>query len=367
MPLEQFDRKKIHLKPLSKRHNKVNIADTHVSPADAVEPLSSMAQEIVDELTKRLRSARENGKARMLVFGAHTIKNGLAPVIIKLLETGWITHIATNGAGIIHDWEFAYQGESSEDVKANMIEGEFGTWQETGFYLNLALVVGAYRGLGYGESVGTMVENEGLDIPTQEELCAAIAPDSPTAAAAADLLNALRTFDIASGEMSIPHPFKQYGLQSAAYRLGIPFTSHPMFGHDIHYVHPLNTGAAIGRTAEVDFLQFAHSVSNLKGGAYISIGSAVMSPMVFEKSLSMTRNVALQEGKTIDDQLMVVVDLAKSHWDWTQGEPPEDNPDYYMRYNKTFSRMGGTLRYLSADNRDFLLTLVNTLEEMTTS
>ena len=75
-----------------------------------------------------------------------------------------------------------------------------------------------------------------------------------------------------------------------------------------------------------------------------------------------TRNVALQEGKTIDNQLMVVVDLAKSHWDWTQGEPPEDNPDYYMRYNKTFSRMGGTLRYLSADNRDFLLTLVNELE-----
>jgi hypothetical protein len=85
--------------------------------------------------------------------------------------------------------------------------------------------------------------------------------------------------------------------------------------------------------------------------------------MVFEKSLSMARNVALQNNQTIDNQLMVVVDLAKSHWDWTQGEPPEDNPDYYMRYNKTFSRMGGTLRYLSADNRDFLLTLLHTLEK----
>ena len=365
MPFEQFDRKKVLLKPLSARHNKVTIETTHVKPSDESAEMNPIALEIIGELVERLRSARENGKARMLVFGAHTIKNGLSPVIIKLLETGWITHIATNGAGIIHDWEFAYQGESSEDVKANMIKGEFGTWQETGFYLNLALLVGAYHGLGYGESIGTMVEHEKLDIPSQETLCAAITPDSPNAGAAADLLNALRTFDIASGEMKIPHPFKEYGLQGAAHRLDIPFTSHPMFGHDIHYVHPLNTGSAVGRTAEVDFLQYANSVSNLEGGAYISIGSAVMSPMVFEKSLSMTRNVALQEGKTIDNQLMVVVDLAKSHWDWTQGEPPEDNPDYYMRYNKTFSRMGGTLRYLSSDNRDFLLTLLNTLENPT--
>ncbi|MFP6616312.1 MAG: hypothetical protein VCB26_07905, partial [Candidatus Hydrogenedentota bacterium] len=150
---------------------------------------------------------------------------------------------------------------------------------------------------------------------------------------------------------------------SAAYRLKIPFTGHPMFGHDIHYTHPLNSGAAVGRTAEFDFLRYVDSVANLEGGAYISIGSAVMSPMVFEKSLSMARNVALQNNQTIDNQLMVVVDLAKSHWDWTQGEPPEDNPDYYMRYNKTFSRMGGTLHYLSADNRDFLLTLLHTLEK----
>ena len=364
MPFEQFDRKKVKLKPLSERHNKVLIETTHVSPTDEVDTLSPMAQEIIGELSERLRIAREKGKARMLVFGAHTIKNGLSPVIIKLLETGWITHIATNGAGIIHDWEFAYQGESSEDVKENMKTGSFGTWQETGYFLNLALLVGAYRGLGYGESIGAMVENEQLDIPSVEELSAAITPDSEMAGAgaAADLLNALRTFDIPSGVMEIPHPFKHYGLQSAAYRLGIPFTSHPMFGHDIHYVHPLNTGAAVGRTAERDFLQFAHSVSNLDGGAYISIGSAVMSPMVFEKSLSMTRNVAQQNGDDIENQLMVVVDLAKSHWDWTQGEPPVDNPDYYMRYNKTFSRMGGTLRYLSADNRDFLLTLLNFLE-----
>lgn len=363
MPYQEFDRRKLHLKPLSDRQNKIHIEQSHVKIDAVPETLDPIATEIIQELVDRLKSARANNKSRMLVFGAHTIKNGLSPVIVRLLETSWITHIATNGAGIIHDWEFAYQGASSEDVRENMVKGEFGTWQETGYYLNLALLLGAYNNMGYGESIGSMVEDERILIPERGELEAAITPSSPNASSAHDLLQALDAFKIDSGEMSIPHPFKQYGLQSAAYRLKIPFTGHPMFGHDIHYTHPLNSGAAVGRTAEFDFLRYADSVANLEGGAYISIGSAVMSPMVFEKSLSMARNVALQNNQTIDNQLMVVVDLAKSHWDWTQGEPPEDNPDYYMRYNKTFSRMGGTLRYLSADNRDFLLTLLHTLEK----
>jgi hypothetical protein len=83
--------------------------------------------------------------------------------------------------------------------------------------------------------------------------------------------------------------------------------------------------------------------------------------MVFEKSMSMAQNLAIQRGEHLDDHLMVVVDLQESHWDWTQGEPPESNPDYYLRYNKSFSRMGGQLRYLTADNRDFLLTLLAAL------
>lgn len=362
MPFDEFDRRAIQLKPLADRLNKVDITNARVLPSDEADRLSELNAAVMDELIAKLTSARESEAARMLVFGAHTIKNGLAPVIIRLIESGWITHIATNGAGIIHDWEFAFQGKSSEDVKANMVRGEFGTWSETGFYLNLAILVGAYRGMGYGESIGAMVENEGLDIPSHDELRAAIAPGSENAGAAADLLSALVNFEIESGMTTVPHPFKEFGLQSAAYRLGVPFTSHPMFGHDIHYVHPLNCGAAIGRTAERDFLRYARSVANLQEGVYISIGSAVMSPMVFEKSLSMARNVALQNGKMIDNQHMVVVDLQKSHWDWTKGEPPEDNPDYYLRYNKTFSRMGGTLRYMSEDNRNFLLNLVQRLD-----
>jgi hypothetical protein len=134
-----------------------------------------------------------------------------------------------------------------------------------------------------------------------------------------------------------------------------------MFGHDIIYNHPMNHGASLGRCAERDFLTFAESVSRIDGGVYISIGSAVMSPMVFEKSLSMAQNTAIGRGARIENHFILVVDLAESSWDWTQGEPPEDNAAYYLRYNKTFSRMGGTMRYLQADNRDFLLTLVREL------
>ncbi len=112
----------------------------------------------------------------------------------------------------------------------------------------------------------------------------------------------------------------------------------------------------------MDVLSVAHNVENLEDGVYISIGSAVMSPMIVEKSLSMAHNLAIQSGKHIDNHYMMIVDLAESHWDWSKGEPPADNPDYYLRYNKTFARMGGTMRYVSADNRDFLLTLVHALE-----
>ena len=367
MPYEQLDRSALKLKPLSERKDKAYIERDHVPVTAQPAKFSATGQAVINETVERLKSAREAGKARMLTFGAHAIKNGLAPVMIKLIEDGWITHLATNGAGIIHDWEFAFQGHSSEDVRDNVARGEFGAWQETGCYLNLAIIVGAYQGLGYGESVGALVENEGLEIPPQsalfETVVKASAINPAQAAAAADLLDTVKTFDLKPGWMPVPHPFKQYGLQSAAYRLKVPFTGHPMIGHDIIYEHPMNNCAAIGRAAERDFLTYAQSVSNLDGGVYLSIGSAVMSPMIFEKSLSMSQNLAIQRGQHIDNHFMVIVDLQESHWDWTQGEPPMDNPDYYLRYNKSFNRMGGQMRYVTADNRDFLLALVRGLEE----
>lgn len=368
MPFTQLDRFKVHCKPLKDRPNKVHIESDHVPPAAAASPLGVGGKAAIEETVRRLVKARDIGASRMLAFGAHSIKNGLAPVFAKLIEEGWITHLATNGAGIIHDWEFAFQGHSSEDVRANVTKGEFGTWHETGFYINLAILVGAHNGLGYGESVGALVENEGLHIPSEKELVDTVKTlvdlDPDRAASAADLLSHVRAFDLNPGWLSVPHPYKKYGLQSAAYKLGVPYTGHPMIGHDIIYVHPMNHCAAIGRAAQRDFLYYAHGVSNIEGGVYISIGSAVMSPMIFEKSLSMSQNLALQEGKHIDNHFMMIVDLAESHWDWSKGEPPADNPDYYLRYNKTFARMGGTMRYLSADNRDFLLGLSQALEKV---
>jgi len=366
MPHPELDRHQLNIKPLCARNDKVAIEEDHVPATAEPAPFSKQGQAVVDETVERIVCAREAGKSRMLTFGAHAIKNGLSPVFIKLIEDGWITHLATNGAGIIHDWEFAFQGHSSEDVRGNVARGEFGVWEETGFYLNLAIIVGAWQGVGYGESVGALVENEGLTIPSKTALIEQIATTSHSnpraAAAAADLLDTVRTFDLEPGCMAVPHPFKPYGLQAAAYRLKVPFTGHPMIGHDIIYVHPMNDCAAIGRAAQRDFLAFAHSVANLDGGVYLSVGSAVMSPMIFEKSMSMAQNLAIQRGEHIDNHFMVIVDLQQSHWDWSQGEPPMDNPDYYLRYNKTFHRMGGAMRYLTADNRDFLLALVRGLE-----
>jgi len=324
----------------------------HVDPDSPPQAWSTHGETVVAETVDRIRRARAAERPVILAFGAHTIKNGLAPVLIRLIENGWVTHLATNGAGIIHDWEFAFQGQSSEDVRANVHDGQFGIWEETGHNINLALVAGAYAGRGYGESVGAMISDDGIAIPTPAELTAR------QDGAAADFREVIERWHLAAGFRAIEHPWKRYSVQAAAYRLGVPFTGHPMFGHDIIYCHPMSHGAAIGRTAERDFLSYAHSVSLLDGGVYCSVGSAVMSPMIFEKSFSMARNLAHQHGQTIDDHFMVVVDLQDAPWDWQRdGEPPSDNPAYYLRFCKTFSRMGGEMRYLSGDNRDFLLSL----------
>ncbi|NOY79492.1 MAG: hypothetical protein GXP31_00665 [Kiritimatiellaeota bacterium] len=359
-----LNRSRLRLYPLAERKNKVDIERAAVPARAAPRPLSPTATEIVEETVERVRRARRDDKPVVLAFGAHTIKNGLGPVLIELIERGWVTHLATNGAGIIHDWEFAFLGKSSEDVRTNVAEGRFGLWEETGFHLNLALVLGARDGLGYGEAVGRLIAQEAHHIPGEDELLADIhhAADSADAAdraaAAADLLGVLRRFDLAPGTLSVAHPWSRYSVQAAAHRLGVPFTGHPMIGHDIIYVHPLNHCAAIGRVAQRDFLVYAAQIARLDGGGvYLSVGSAVMSPMIFEKSMAMARNLALRDGRTFEGHFMAVVDLAPSRWDWRRGEPPEDSPDYYLRYCKTFSRMGGTMRYATADNRDFLLAL----------
>ncbi len=356
---DAFDRDALRFRPLSERRNRVTAAEVYEASRRGPEHVPKE----VTEVAETIRAARDRGAAVMLSFGAHTIKNGMGPCISRIADVGWITHLATNGAGVIHDWELAFQGATSEDVRENVLRGEFGLWSETGFYINAAIVVGAYRGWGYGESVGRLVADDGLDIPDESELSSVIGDgDLETVAAAADLLSQIRSGRIEPGPLRLPHRYSDIGLQNGALKAGVAYTAHPMFGHDIIYAHPLCTGAGIGRTAERDFLRFVESVSRLEGGVYLSVGSAVMSPMVFEKSLSMARNRSFGRGEGIENFSIYAVDLASMQWDWERdGEPPHDNPAYYVRFCKSFSRMGGKFTYISADASDFFPALAKAL------
>jgi len=368
-----FDRRRLQIFPLAQRRHKIAITQIAVLPEATPPELPPVEAARVARTAAYMIAARRQGRPVMLTFGAHLIKNGLSPVIIRLLEEGWVTHIATNGAGSIHDWEFAFLGRSGEDVRENVAHGQFGTWEETGRAINLAVAVGGTAGLGYGEAVGKFISEDGLLLPTPDALRTAIAEQATLAApdetlgALADLLYLVTNFALPAGQLAMPHPFKTYSVQHAAYRLGVPFTVHPGVGYDIIYTHPLNCGGAIGRGAVRDFLKYAHSVSQLEGGVHITVGSAIMAPMIFEKALSMANNQALaQQGTALADYHLIVNDIqAGGDWDWSHGEPPITHPAYYLRFCKTFYRMGGTLDYLCLDNRAFFLALLAALRKET--
>ena len=160
-----FDRSSISVKPLSERKNKLDFEQDRIDPDTYVPLLDAEAAERVARAAAEIRAARTNGAPVILAFGAHSIKNGLSPVMIRLMKGGWATHFATNGAGVIHDWEFAFQGLSGESVRENAPAGIFGAWDETGRYLNLAVLVGAAEGLGFGESIGRMIAEDRIVLP----------------------------------------------------------------------------------------------------------------------------------------------------------------------------------------------------------
>ena len=135
MPYQKFDRNLLNIKKLSERKNKIFIEKSYVPVTQTPADLSVEGIALIRKTAGRIKLAKEKKRSVMLAFGAHTIKNGMSPVLIALMEEGWITHLSTNGAGIIHDWEFAYQGRSSEDVRENVDLGQFGIWDETGFYI----------------------------------------------------------------------------------------------------------------------------------------------------------------------------------------------------------------------------------------
>ena len=160
------------------------------------------------------------------------------------------------------------------------------------------------------------------------------------------------------------HPWKATSILAQALHHNVPFTVHPGIGYDIIATHPMFNGAAIGRAAEVDFRLLSRAVEGLDGGVVLSVGSAIMAPQVFEKSISCVNNLRLQGGrKVVHDHTIYVVDIQDGgKWDWSKGEPPKDSPAYYLRFCKSFARMGGTMRYVQSDNVVFLHNLLHGLE-----
>lgn len=358
MPVEPLDLSRLKVFPLAERASLTRADDILIAPESPPKSISESNAARIAECAARIAEARRRGASVMLVYGAHLLRNGTARILERMMTAGWLTHLATNGAGTIHDWEYAWFGASTESVEMGVAGGMFGTWDETATNIHLALMAGALDGLGYGRALGRLIHEDGVTLPDPAALAAQVAADplDPLTAARADLLRAMRDRNWPAGRVAITHRWKHASILAQAYRHGVPVTVHPGIGYDIIANHPVFSGSAIGRGAEWDFKLFGGSVDGLDGGVVLSVGSAIMGPQVFEKSLSCVNNIRLQSGRgVVRDHSIYVVDLQDGGgWDWTAGEPPKTNPAYYLRFCKSYSRMGGAMHYLQCDNAAFV-------------
>jgi hypothetical protein len=361
---EPLDLRKIRVYPLAQRQSLSQIDNLLVDPAQAPKPCPD--PQALENCIRDVAAARQRNASVMLIYGAHLIKNGALRIVNALIEQGWVTHVATNGAGTIHDWELAFLGRTEESVLRNVATGSFGTWEETGRCLQLALLAGGLNQEGYGRGLGRFICEDGVTLPSVETLQQSLRqePTHLLSPARADLLQAMLNHSIPAGRITVKHPWKESSILACAFRRNVPFTAHPGIGYDIISNHPMFNGAVIGRAAEMDFRVFGAAVEQLEGGVVLSVGSAIMGPQVFEKSLSCVNNLRLQNGrKIVQGHNIYVVDLQDGgNWDWSKGEPPKDNPAYYLRFCKSFSRMGGTMHYVQCDNVAFLHNLLHRLQ-----
>ena len=361
-----LDLRRVKVYPLRERASKSIIDQILVDPDSPPPALPVELENRVKECAQRIAAAHRHNSGVVLMYGAHLIKNGGSRIVNQLMELGWVTHLATNGAGTIHDWELAFLGKTEESVKQNVATGTFGTWDETGRSLHLAMMAGALNGEGYGQSLGRFIAENGVTLPSAVALEQTLraAPTDELAAARADLLQAIRKHDLPAGRNEVEHPWREHSVIGTAFRLGVPLTVHPGIGYDIIANHPMFNGAVIGRAADLDFRLFGAAVETLDNGVVLSVGSAIMAPQVFEKSISCVNNLRLQDSRAIvHGHTFYVVDIQEGgNWDWSQGEPPKDNPAYYLRFCKSYSRMGGTMHYVEADNIGFLHNLYHLLK-----
>ena len=360
-----LDLKRLKVRPLAERQNLSTIEEILIDPAKPPPACPGETLAAIRDCAAKITAARKREASVMLVYGAHLVKNGLLAVVNQLVERGVVTHLATNGAGVIHDWELAFQGRTAESVRDNVATGSFGAWEETGRNIHLALLAGAPLGEGFGRSLGRFIEEDGVALPTKDSLEASLKtePSHPLAPARAELLRAMVAHKLRNGRNNVKHPWKATSILANAFRHNVPFTVHPGIGYDIIACHPMFRGAVLGRAADIDFRLFGGAVERLDGGVVLSVGSAIMAPQVFEKSLSCVNNLRLQADRPIvRDHTMFIVDIQDGgNWDWTQGEPPKESPAYYLRFCKSFARMGGTMHYAQADNIVFLHNLLHKL------
>jgi hypothetical protein len=226
-----------------------------------------LAASVLRRLVAEVLRAREKGKPVLWGMGAHVLKVGLSPVLVDLMERGFITGVALNGAGIVHDFELAVAGHTSEDVAAGLGSGKFGMARETGEELNRAIRAGDRDKLGLGAAVGRYIEKRRA-------------------------------------------PHREVSLLATAWRLGLPATVHVAIGTDIVHLHPACDPAALGRTSHLDFRIFAGQVAELGGGGvYLNVGSAVMLPEVFLKAVTLARNL----GHPVRDFATANLDFIQSY------------------------------------------------------
>jgi hypothetical protein len=256
-PYEEFDLSGVRTYPLASRQSKARIEDFArpvASGSSFRQWLDSLPAILGARDLRRVVDAIVAARARdagiIWGIGAHVIKTGVSPVLVNLMERGYVSALAMNGAGIIHDFEVALAGATSEDVDEALGPGRFGMAEETGRILNQVIRTASESGQGLGQAVGAFLT-----------------------------------------EQQAPH--SHLSLAAAAHRLGIPVTVHVAVGTDIIHMHPDASGAAIGDVSLRDFRYFTSCVARLEGGVYLNCGSAVVLPEVFLKAVALSRNMGL--------------------------------------------------------------------------
>jgi hypothetical protein len=290
----------------------------------------------LEELAGHVASCAREGRPVVVLSGAHMVKNGQHTLIIDLIERGVVSLFATNGAGVIHSFELALTGASSEDVRTALPAGDFGMAFETGHYLNYALRLGAARGWGYGESAGRLL----CDADFRREVIDAVFADFPD-----------------TGEYLKPYDGFEHAdscVLAAAWRRGIPLCVFPSLGTDITDQHASFDGAAKGLAGGRDFLVFIEEMCRFTaGGVVLNVGTAITGPEVLLKAVSMAANV----GKGPDGLWTAVFDIRPFTFDDRRRD--EGQAYYYLRDQKSVATripkvFGGTGFYFQGTHAETL-------------